>query len=124
MVQESAMIELNRMYQEDRTLGTMTMPDGTVLSTLERAWKDNEKNVSCIPEGVYVIERNTTGKYQYYGVLDVPERTHIEMHLGTKPKHSDGCILFPLKSDLITLMGWFGNDSWILRIKESNNVTL
>ena len=88
------MLTLKRTYRPGRTTGVLTLPDGSEVQTLERSWANNAVGVSCIPEGVYTFERDTHGRFQWWRVLDVPGRTSIEFHLGTKPSHSEGCILF------------------------------
>ena len=112
------MITMYREYFPDRTEGYIVMPDGERLTTLEPPDRGNEVNVSCIPEGVYKITRNRTGRFQYYGVEDVPNRTNIEIHKGTKPSHSDGCILLLTDDSLRVLLQWFGDFNWLLNIKE------
>ena len=85
-------LELIRTYLPDRTIGVISA-DGYTINTLERPWDDNKVNVSCIPEGSYIVKRDTTGKHQWFSIQDVSGRTFIEMHGGTIPTHSDGCIL-------------------------------
>jgi hypothetical protein len=106
----------------DRTNGILTLPDGGEIKTLERPWKDNEVGVSCIPAGFYKFMRDTHGRFQWFRVLDVPGRTHIEFHEGTKPSHSEGCILMS-NADLKTLKWWCGNESikYVLEIKDIEN---
>jgi hypothetical protein len=107
-----------RSYYEDRTEGVMYMPDGEGLPTLEPPNLNNQRNISCIPEGIYVIKRNKTGRFQYYEVQDVPNRSNIEMHKGVIPEHSDGCILLLTNEDLEVLLDWFGDNAWVLNIQE------
>jgi len=104
----------------DRTNGVFIMPDGEKLKTLERPWKDNELGVSCIPAGMYKFRRDTHGRFQWFAVLDVLGRTHIEFHEGTKPTHSEGCILMS-NEDLNTLKWWCGNEklNYVLEIKDA-----
>lgn len=120
------MIVLKRTYKKRWTEGVMTMPDGSEIFTLERPWKDNQVNISCIPEGEYIIERNTTGKHQYYGVKDVEGRTFIELHPANIVQALQGCIA-PCMSlhdgvaqrsieACVRLLNWFGDDSWVLKI--------
>ena len=103
----------------DRTNGILTLPDGIELKTLERPWKDNQTSISCIPSGHYKFKRDTHGRFQWFRVLDVPGRTHIEMHEGSKPNHSEGCILMK-REDLQALKWWCGDESikYILEIKD------
>jgi hypothetical protein len=103
----------------DRTVGIWTLPDGTELKTLERPWLDNKVGVSCIPAGHYKFKRDTYGRFQWFAVLDVPKRIHIEIHQGSKPKHSEGCILMS-NEDLHTLKWWCGNETinYVLEIRD------
>ena len=101
----------------DRTNGIFTMPDGTELKTLEPPWLDNQTSISCIPAGRYKFRRDTHGRFQWFAVLDVPGRTHIEMHEGNKPSHSEGCILMS-REDLNTLKWWCGHDTKLLLSSE------
>lgn len=108
----------------DRTNGILTLPDGTEIKTLELPWKDNEVSVSCIPAGHYKFMRDTHGRFQWFRVLDVPGRTHIEFHEGTKPSHSEGCILMS-NEDLQTLKWWCGNEKikYVLEIRDASLAT-
>lgn len=87
------MAKLKRNYLSDRTVGVLTLPDGTELETLEPPWRDNKVNVSCIPEGHYKFCRDKHGRFQWWRILDVEGRTAIEFHEGSKPEHTQGCIL-------------------------------
>ena len=92
-------LTLIRSYLPDRTIGQM---DG--FATLERPWLDNQPDVSCIPEGTYTVKRDTVGRHQWFSVQDVVGRTFIEFHEGTKPSHSNGCILISSRRDITTLI--------------------
>ena len=104
----------------DRTNGIATLPDGTEYPSLERPWLDNQTSISCIPAGHYKFKRDTHGRFQWFRVLGVHKRTHIEFHEGTKPSHSEGCILF--SHDALTAMLWFFGDTsltYILEIRDA-----
>jgi len=60
--------------------------------TLERAWKDNMPFLSCIPTGEYRVARDDKGKYKYYRLLNVEDRTDIELHPANWPYELAGCI--------------------------------
>lgn len=65
--------------------------------TLERAYKNNERRVSCIPPGRHPCRKvGPTEKipYPHFQVLDVPNRDGICGHAGNKYTDSLGCILF------------------------------
>ena len=112
------LITLKRTYSEDKTTGILTLPDGSELVTLERPWLNNRSFVSCIPERKYKVRRNQTGKHQWYGLLDVPERSFIEIHTATRVNHLEGCIGLRSDADCDLLLKWFGDNDWILEIKE------
>jgi hypothetical protein len=112
------MTPMYREYLPDRTKGYMVMPDGHELPTLEPPWRGNKVAESCIPEGIYVVRRDKIGRFRYYRLLDVKGRTNIEIHKGTRPSHSEGCILLLTDEDLRVLLHWFGDDDWVLEIKE------
>jgi hypothetical protein len=48
-----------------------------------------------IPAGTYPLDLTWSPKFKKLmpEVIDVPERTGIRIHMGTKPEHSEGCIL-------------------------------
>ena len=48
-----------------------------------------------IPAGTYPLDLTWSPKFKKLmpEVQDVPERTGIRIHMGTKPEHSEGCIL-------------------------------
>ena len=86
-----------------QTLGIMTLPNGKVYHTLELAWKNNNRKVSCIPKGKYKVRKRTSAKYgEHFHILDVKNRDFILIHHGNyagslnpKTNKSDilGCIL-------------------------------
>jgi hypothetical protein len=64
---------------------------------IELPWKENIRNISAIPRGTYAwqkIKRQSNGKEAIW-LRDVPGRSEILIHQGTKPIHSKGCILIP-----------------------------
>lgn len=78
----------------DRTIGMITTKENKVIAnTLERPWLANQVGVSCIPAGEYEVHRDVFGRHTWFSVRNVKGRTHIEMHQGSEPWHSQGCIL-------------------------------
>ena len=104
----------------DRTNGIATLPDGTEYPSLERPWLNNQTSISCIPVGHYKFKRDTHGRFQWFEVLGVDGRTNIEMHLGTKPSHSEGCILLP-KECLLAMKNTFYSDLDLTYVLEIRN---
>lgn len=84
---------------DDRTLGWMFCLDGHKLlykfATLELPWRNNEKNVSCIPVGRYKITTEDDPKRGFVlRVHDVPNRDGVLLHRGSLPEHTQGCICY------------------------------
>ena len=92
------------------TTGTATLPDGREFPTIELPYRDNKVNVSCIKPGIYQFKRDKTGKHQWFKVLNVEGRTNIEMHEGTKPEHSNGCILMTPEC-LNAMLEFYGDEN-------------
>jgi hypothetical protein len=92
---------LFREYRDDCTLGTVVLPSGKVIKSIERPWLNNRSNISCYPEGIYLakwLERSGSGKYKrVWHIQDVPNRTGILWHVGNLVRHSLGCTLAGLK---------------------------
>ena len=51
-----------------------------------------------IPPGTYPVEVTWSPKFRKFlpEIKDVPERSGIRIHMGSKPEHSKGCILLNL----------------------------
>jgi len=81
---------------KDCVMGTLYI-DGHVFQTLEPPWKDNRRNVSCIPSDVYYcrfMSRSSSGKYRnVYHVREVDGRSGILIHNGNIVTHTKGCLL-------------------------------
>lgn len=110
---------LDRVYLEDRTLGSIyDQQGGIICKTLELPDKQNQRSISCIPEGEYLVTYsppvlkddpntpvNESGgriprDYEHYIVHNVENRSGILIHRGRTPEWSKGCI---------TVGGRFGN---------------
>lgn len=98
---------------EGGTLSALTINGRYVCLILERFWLGNQSNVSCIPPGRYVVERDNTGRHQYFRINNVPGRTHIEIHPGNDIDDSEGCQLPGYSSEMI------GNKRMIYRSKDA-----
>jgi hypothetical protein len=79
---------------EDGTFGILNVEDRFVCVTLEPPWKDNQRNVSCIPTGEYEVKPFISRRYgKTYKIMNVPNRTGILFHRGNYVKDTKGCIL-------------------------------
>ena len=88
------MIVLERFcWTPDATFGRLYIAGGESLVTVERPWLGNLPNVSCIPEGRYLVTPgNFKGLYPDLEVQDVPGRTAIEIHIANRSSELRGCI--------------------------------
>jgi hypothetical protein len=76
------------------TFGVLLHADTPFAVTLERRWLDNQRNVSCIPWGIYRCERIDSPRFgNTFEVTNVPGRTHVLLHKGNIDDDSHGCIL-------------------------------
>ena len=65
-----------------------------VCYSLELPWRDNKKNISCIPKGTYKCTLYNSPKFgKVYKVLNVPNRTNILIHIGNYNSQTQGCIM-------------------------------
>lgn len=88
--------------EDDGTYGTLRLPDGTTLNTLELPWRNNENRTSCIPPGEYPCKKRPSKAFgEAYEVQNVPGRSAILIHAGNAAGSADkgmkadsqGCIL-------------------------------
>jgi hypothetical protein len=90
---------IRSIFQDEQTLGNLFVIDekGTVnysCKTLELGWKNNEKNISCIPPGTYDIVLEYSPKFDrdLWELKDVPGRTEIKIHPANFYDQLHGCI--------------------------------
>jgi len=71
--------------------GTITFPIGE--KTFSYPTLENADFI--IPAGIYPLNRTWSPKFKKLLPIieEVPEREGIRIHMGTKPEHSQGCIL-------------------------------
>lgn len=93
---------LRRRYFVHGTFGTLELPDGTSLVTIECPWQNNQRNISCIPAGEYEMQKHksphngnrisitsdTLGVTRY----GPSQRSHILMHKANLVESLEGCI--------------------------------
>lgn len=81
-------------YISDGTFGVLLDEETPFCLTLEKEWKDNEKNISCIPRGEYLCKRVDSPKFgDTFEVCYVPGRSDILFHKGNIEDDSEGCII-------------------------------
>jgi hypothetical protein len=89
---------IRQNYTDKQVTGVLRILNGEkVLATyftLELAWKNNERKVSCIPKGTYTCVARVSPKYgRHYHVTNVPNRDLILIHHGNYHTDILGCIL-------------------------------
>jgi hypothetical protein len=81
-----------------QTLGNLSVYEGTDLiwtcKTVELPWRNNNRNVSCIPTGVYKCDWSYSPKFKtnVFEVTGVPERSGIRIHVANYVRQLHGCI--------------------------------
>ena len=85
-------------YTKESVIGKLYLNGEFVSYTLELAWNNNEKSISCVPRGVYdckvrLAKNSASRNYDHLILEDVPNRSYILFHRGNSAKYSRGCIL-------------------------------
>ncbi|MCD6197493.1 MAG: hypothetical protein J7K15_02830 [Deltaproteobacteria bacterium] len=90
------LVEIIRLqsYVPDGTFGVIRINGEFTCLSLEPPWRNNQINVSCIPEGQYLAERFDSPKFgETFRFIDVSPRSDIEFHIGNTIKDTHGCPL-------------------------------
>tara|TARA_R110000824_G_scaffold142839_1_gene310147 strand:+ start:148 stop:582 length:435 start_codon:yes stop_codon:yes gene_type:complete len=85
-------------FTNKSTLGKLFLNGELFCQTLELPYLDNQRSISCIPEGEYKVRLRTAKEsssrdYLHLLVQDVKGRSYILVHIGNFPKDTKGCIL-------------------------------
>ena len=88
-------------FSKESTIGELFLNGERICDTLENSWQDNQRNISCIPEGVYKVRlrlarESASRDYLHLLVQEVPNRDWILFHRGNTAKDTSGCILVGL----------------------------
>ena len=89
---------LRDTFTEVSTIGNLYLDGEWLCDTLENPYLDNQRNISCIPEGQYKVRLRTaresaTKEYLHLLVEEVPDRSLILFHAGNSAKDTRGCVL-------------------------------
>jgi len=98
-------LKLKRIFgNKNKTLGLLRiLSDDDIIiddriKTLELPWRDNKKNVSCIPAGIYPIRPIIRPNGDWALLLEnVKNRTAILIHVANYAREIKGCIAVGLK---------------------------
>jgi len=85
---------LNREYWPTGTNGIISHDGKPITKTIELPWKNNRRNISCIPEGIYELEKRHSERWGWHlWVKGVKDRSHILFHPANDAlKELRGCI--------------------------------
>ncbi|RTZ01411.1 hypothetical protein EKL98_15115 [Flavobacterium bomense] len=85
---------LNRTYFPEGTQGVLEWNGTLVCYTIELPWLENQRRISCIPEGKYVLQKRFSPKFKWHIHLqNVPGRDFILIHPANDAKKELlGCI--------------------------------
>ena len=85
---------LTRKYFPDGTNGKLECEGKFLCYTIELPWKENEKRVSCIPEGEYFLRKRYSRKFNWHlELVVVKNRSLILMHPANNAlQELNGCI--------------------------------
>ena len=91
-------------FSKKSTIGELFLNGERICDTLENSWQDNQRNISCIPEGIYPVRlrlprESASRDYLHLLVQEVPNRDWILFHRGNTAKDTSGCILVGLGTE-------------------------
>ena len=88
------MLELQRLYRDGWTDGEILINGVLLCRSIELGWANNERNVSCVPEGVYPVAIIQHPKHgECLQINGVKGRSGILMHVANDArKVLRGCI--------------------------------
>jgi len=85
---------LERLEKADTYILGRLWFEGEAVYTLELPWKNNKKDISCVPAGIYNVELTYSTKFKkkLWMLKDVPNRTGIRIHNANFVRELKGCI--------------------------------
>ena len=100
---------LYRTYTQNITFGHLLYDNEFVCHFFELPWRNNKKEVSCIPEGEYhfkIIDRHERLGLCYYCETKIKGRSEIFIHVANTTNEIKGCLV-----SVTTLRSDVGGDS-------------
>lgn len=88
-------LDLVRVLSNDlATFGVLVTQNRPFAVCLEKPWRNNQPQVSCIPPGSYLCKRVNSPKFgNTFEITGVPGRFAILFHKGNTETDSLGCVL-------------------------------
>jgi len=108
-------IKVHRYWQdENQTFGTCTVLGDTnqplfVSLSLERGWKGNLNNISCIPMGTYEVVLEWSDRFQtmLWEIKGVENRSECKFHAANFWHQLNGCVALGLRVKKINGDGYY-----------------
>ena len=93
------------LASNEGVFGAMTVP-GAILFTMEEQWQGNQRKVSCIPAGDYVLRKHFYAKMalETYEITGVPDRDGILVHPANTEENVEGCVAPGLSLGVIAVV--------------------
>lgn len=87
-------LELERQYFSSGTNGILFWNNDEICKTIELPWLNNQRKISCIPEGTYCIRKRYSPKFKWHlEVMGITNRDLILFHpANDAQKELNGCI--------------------------------
>ena len=87
-------LQLLRTYYPNGTNGELWCDGKLICHTIELPWLENQRKISCIPEGSYTVRKRFVAKFQWHlWVTNVTGRQWILIHAANNAlKQLQGCI--------------------------------
>lgn len=74
-------IRLIRIYGNQGTNGYLIANKKLICKTIELPWRNNQRSISCIPEGIYTLAVRHSQRFgRHLLIRDVPNRSLILFH--------------------------------------------
>ena len=85
---------ITRTYFPEGTNGNLEFEGKMICKTIELPWKENQKMISCIPEGKYLLQKRYSKKFKWHiEIMNVSNRSTILFHPANNAiKELNGCI--------------------------------
>ena len=81
----------------DGVFGALTIEGRAFCVTIEPPWRNNQRDISCIPDGEYICKQTMPDRSVKFGrtfeVMNVPDREDILFHWGNTIIDTEGCII-------------------------------
>ena len=65
-----------------------------VGASMERGWRNNQNNISCVPKGTYTLKLEYSPRFRkkLWELYGVPNRTECKFHVSNYWNQLNGCI--------------------------------